>query len=238
MDLDKISVVILAAGLGTRLKNFRGGKTDKVLLEINGTPMIIKQIEQLIGWGLSANNVICVTNPDLNESIKQVVQKKFGAKVKYVIQPKPLGIAHAFSYSQDLISSEYVLLVLGDNFFEKNPFLNSRMNNEVISNIFTKRVQNPKDFGVIEVSANKIVSLEEKPENPSSDLAVVGLYLYKSEIFNRINMLEPSDRGEYEITDLNRSLISNGGIAYHEIEGWWIDAGTPDRIIDLEKRMP
>ena len=79
--------------------------------------------------------------------------------------------------------------------------------------------------------------LEEKPHNPSSDLAVVGLYLYKSEIFNRINMLEPSNRGEYEITDLNRSLITSGGIDYHEIEGWWIDAGTPDRIIDLEKRM-
>ena len=118
MNLDKNSVVFLAGGLGSRLKNFRGGNTSKVLLEINGVPMIIKQIEQLISWGLSANNVICVTNPDLNESIEQVVQKKFDAKVKYVIQPKPLGIAHAFSYSQDLISCEYVLLVLGDNFFE------------------------------------------------------------------------------------------------------------------------
>ena len=126
---------------------------------------------------------------------------------------------------------------LGDNFFEKNPFLTSRLNNEVVSNIFTKRVHNPQDFGVIEVSGDKVISLEEKPLTPSSDLAVVGLYLYKSEIFNKINVLEPSNRGEYEITDLNRSLITSGGIVYHEIEGWWIDAGTPDRIIDLEKRM-
>ena len=237
MNLDKISVVILAAGLGTRLRNFRGRKTNKILLEINGTPMIVKQIEQLTSWGFSANNIVCVTNPDIHESIEEVVHEQFGSEVKYVIQPEPLGIAHAFSYSKDLISSEYVLLVLGDNFFEKNPFITSRLNTEVISNIFTKRVQNPQDFGVIEVSGDKIISLEEKPQNPLSDLAVVGLYLYKSEIFNRINMLEPSNRGEYEITDLNRSLITSGGIDYHEIEGWWIDAGTPDRIIDLEKRM-
>jgi len=237
MNLDKISVVILAAGLGTRLINFRGGKTNKILLEINGTPMIVKQIEQLMNWGFSTNNIICITNPDIHESIEKVVQEQFGSEVKYAIQPEPLGIAHAFSYSKDLISSEHVLLVLGDNFFEKNPFVNSKMNNEVISNIFTKRVHNPQDFGVIEVSGDNIISLEEKPRIPSSDLAVVGLYLYKSEIFNRFDMLEPSNRGEYEITDLNRSLIRGGGIVYHEIQGWWIDAGTPDRIIDLEKRM-
>ena len=111
MNLDKISVVILAAGLGTRLSNFRGGKTNKILLEINGTPMIVKQIEQLTSWGFSTNNIVCVTNPEIHESIEEVVHEQFGSEVKYVIQPEPLGIAHAFSYSKDLISSEYVLLV-------------------------------------------------------------------------------------------------------------------------------
>ena len=237
MNLNKISVVILAGGLGTRLKDFRGSNTEKVLLKINGIPMISKQIEQVINWGFGVKNIVCVTNPNIHDSIREVTTTKFGPGIKYVIQPEPLGIAHAFSFAENEISSDQVLLVLGDNFFEKNPFHEKDIFSNDSSSIFIKSVENPKDFGVAEVSENRIVSLEEKPENPKSDFAVVGLYLYSSDIFSKIKTLEPSARGEFEITDLNRQLIDDEVLDYHKIDGWWIDAGTPDRIEALESKI-
>jgi len=237
MNLNKISVVILAGGLGTRLKDFRGRNTEKVLLKINGIPMISKQIEQVINWGFRIENIVCVTNPNIHDSIIEVTTTKFGPGIKYVIQPEPLGIAHAFSFAENKISSDQVLLVLGDNFFEKNPFHEKDIFSNDSSSIFIKSVENPKDFGVAEVSGNKIVSLEEKPKNPKSNFAVVGLYLYSAEIFSKIKTLEPSARGEFEITDLNSQLIDDKVLNYHKIDGWWIDAGTPERIEALESKI-
>ncbi len=237
MNLNKISIVILAGGLGTRLKDFRGANTEKVLLEINGIPMIIKQVQQVLDWGFNIDNIVCVTNPNIHDSIQKVNRDKFGSRIKYVTQPEQLGIAHAFSFAEDKISSEQILLVLGDNFFEKNPFQKKEMESEDISNIFIKSVENPEDFGVAEVEGSRIVSLEEKPVNPKSNLAVVGLYLYKSDIFSKIKTLKPSERGELEITDLNNKLVEEGGLSYHEIDGWWIDAGTPERIVELESKI-
>ena len=237
MNLNKISVVILAGGLGTRLKDFRGKNTEKVLLKINGIPMISKQIEQVINWGFGIENIVCVTNPNIHDSIREVTTTKFGPGIKYVIQPEPLGIAHAFSFAENKISSDQVLLVLGDNFFEKNPFKEKNIFSNDSSSIFIKSVENPKDFGVAEVSGNRIVSLEEKPENPKSNFAVAGLYLYRSNIFSKIKTLEPSARGEFEITDLNSQLIDDEDLNYHKIDGWWIDAGTPERIEELEAKI-
>ena len=237
MNLNKISVVILAGGLGTRLKDFRGKNTEKVLLKINGIPMISKQIEQVINWGFGIENIVCITNPNIHDSIREVTTTKFGPGIKYVIQPEPLGIAHAFSFAENKISSDQVLLVLGDNFFEKNPFHEKNIFSNDSSSIFIKSVENPKDFGVAEVSGNRIVSLEEKPENPKSNFAVAGLYLYRSNIFTKIKTLEPSARGEFEITDLNSQLIDDEDLNYHKIDGWWIDAGTPERIEELEAKI-
>ena len=237
MNLNKISVVILAGGLGTRLKDFRGKNTDKVLLKINGIPMISKQIEQVINWGFGIENIVCVTNPNIHDSIREVTTTKFGPGIKYVIQPEPLGIAHAFSFAENKIYSDQVLLVLGDNFFEKNPFHEKNIFSNDSSSIFIKSVENPKDFGVAEVSGNRIVSLEEKPENPKSNFAVAGLYLYRSNIFTKIKTLEPSARGEFEITDLNSQLIDDEELNYYKIDGWWIDAGTPERIEELEAKI-
>ena len=260
MNLNKISVVILAGGLGTRLKDFRGKNTEKVLLKINGIPMISKQIEQVINWGFGIENIVCITNPNIHDSIREVTTTKFGPGIKYVIQPEPLGIAHAFSFAENKIYSDQVLLVLGDNFFEKNPFHEKVNFSDGLYSIFIKSVENPKDFGVAEVSenrivsleekpenpkdfgvaevsGNRIVSLEEKPENPKSNFAVAGLYLYRSDIFSKIKTLEPSARGEFEITDLNSQLIDDEELNYYKIDGWWIDAGTPERIEELEAKI-
>ena len=100
-----------------------------------------------------------------------------------------------------------------------------------------KGVSSPQDFGVAEVEMGNVINIDEKPEKPKTNLAVVGLYVYSSDVFNRIKKLKPSNRGEFEITDLNKLYIDESSLKATEIKGWWIDAGTPERIIELEKHI-
>jgi glucose-1-phosphate thymidylyltransferase len=133
------------------------------------------------------------------------------------------------------------LFILGDNFFENNPTNNLDID-ELINNkgahIFSYTVDNPEEFGVAELdSENNVVSIEEKPRNPKSNKAVVGVYIYDDTVMNKIKTLKPSERGEYEVTDLNNLYIQDGKCKNVTINGWWIDAGTPDRIIELESKL-
>jgi len=135
-----------------------------------------------------------------------------------------------------------IIFVLGDNFFGKNPIEN--INFEELfrlgknSIIFTKEVINPEEFGVaITDSENKVIQIEEKPKEPKSNNAVVGLYIFDSTCMKKIDELKPSDRGEYEITDLINLYINEGNCSSINLDTWWIDAGTPERIIDLEEKL-
>jgi glucose-1-phosphate thymidylyltransferase len=106
------------------------------------------------------------------------------------------------------------------------------------SHIFSHKVENPEEFGVAEFdSNNNVISIEEKPENPKSNQAVVGIYIYDDTVMDKIGTLKPSNRGEYEVTDLNNLYIQDGKCKNVTIDGWWIDAGTPDRIIELEGKL-
>ena len=106
------------------------------------------------------------------------------------------------------------------------------------SYIFSHKVENPEEFGVAELdSNNNVISIEEKPENPKSNQAVVGIYIYDDTVMDKIATLKPSNRGEYEVTDLNNLYIQDGKCKNVTINGWWIDAGTPDRIIELERKL-
>ena len=229
------SIVIAAGGLGTRLSDFRGEDTNKVLLEINGVPMIIQQINQLQEWGLDISKIICITNPLLHDLIQNTVRSYFSKDIKYVVQPEPLGIAHALSFAEENLTTDRLIFILGDNFFEINPLKDLEINNLGGANVFLKGVSSPQDFGVAEVEMGNVINIDEKPEKPKTNLAVVGLYVYSSDVFNRIKRLKPSNRGEFEITDLNKLYIDESSLKATEIKGWWIDAGTPERIIELEK---
>jgi len=236
-----IKCVIAAGGLGTRLKNFRNSDTTKMLLDVNGIPMINRQINQLIEWGLE--EFVVITNPEFESITKDVVKTNFqDTKIDFVIQEKQEGISHALLQAEPFLKdNNSTVFVLGDNFFEFNPLarINFDIENfEKGSYIFTYEVDNPSDFGVAVLdSTGNPISIEEKPENPKSNKAIVGLYIYDNTVIQKIKTLQPSERGEYEITDLNNLYIKESDCMNVEINGWWIDAGTPERIEELESKL-
>ena len=233
-----IKCVIAAGGLGTRLQGFRDNDKTKVLLEVNKVPMINQQINQLNQWGVE--EFVIITNPNFDSLIKEVTSKAFPKlTINYSIQDNPKGISHALSKAEQYIDAgDVVIFVLGDNFFEGNLIKNIDFNNfrnEGGCIIFTTRVTNPNEFGVASVDElGNVIHIEEKPEKPKSNLAVVGLYVFDSFAMDNITKLSPSSRGEYEITDLINIYIDEKKCTNVEFEGWWVDAGTPDRIIELE----
>ena len=232
--MQEICAVIAAGGLGTRLKNYKNNFSTKVLIEIGGKSMISSQVSQISSWGIK--NFVIITNPDFDLMIKEDVVKNHPDKnIKFVIQEKPLGIAHALLQSEKLVENySKILFVLGDNFFGENPMLKLE-NQNIESMIFLKKVLNPNEFGVAKILDNKLIDIEEKPDNPSSDLAVVGLYLYSLNCFELIKKLNFSQRGELEISDLNNELIKTNSIQFEILDSWWIDAGTEERIEELKK---
>jgi len=239
--VNNIKTVIAAGGLGTRLQGFRGNDSTKILLEVDGKPMIIRQIEQLIDWGL--DNFIIITNPSFDELIKDVITSYFPEKnISFTIQHEQKGISHALMCAEKyVLPGDTVFFILGDNFFENNPAENIKMEDLAKNkgaHIFSYKVENPQEFGVAEFdSENNVISIEEKPMKPKSKQAVVGIYIYDDSVMDKIKTLKPSERGEYEVTDLNNLYIKDGKCKNVTIDGWWIDAGTPDRIIDLEEKL-
>lgn len=232
--MQEICAVIAAGGLGTRLKNYKNNFSTKVLIEIGGKSMISSQVSQISSWGIK--NFVIITNPDFDLMIKEDVVKNHAEKnIKFIIQEKPLGIAHALLQAEKLVEGySKLLFVLGDNFFGENPMLKLE-NRNIESMIFLKKVLNPNEFGVAKILNNNLIDIEEKPDNPSSDLAVVGLYLYSLNCFELIKKLNFSQRGELEISDLNNELIKTNSMQFEILDSWWIDAGTEERIEELKK---
>ena len=237
----KIKTVIAAGGLGTRLIGYKGNDKTKVLLEVNGAPMINQQIHQLTSWGL--NDFTIITNPAYDKLIKNVTSElTSNISLNFEVQDKPLGISHALSKAKPQIKGdEIIILMLGDNFFGNNPL--KKVDFEKIYNyggchIFSISVPNPSEFGIAEIDfENNVLNIEEKPIEPKSNNAVVGLYVFDKNALNYISKLKPSLRGEYEITDLIEIYINQNLCTHSSIESWWIDAGTPERVKDLENKL-
>ena len=235
--MKKISAVIAAAGLGTRLKDYKDNSHTKVLIKIRQSSMISEQINQLSGWGIE--RFIIIANPEFYSLIKDDIDVNHADKdINYAIQEKPLGIAHALLQSKDLIeNNSKILFILGDNFFGENPIIDLDINKINNSVLYLKEVDNPEEFGVAQVEGEKIINIVEKPKDPTSNLAVVGIYLYSYNCFELISKLEFSKRGELEITDLNNLLIQKSSVDYKILKSWWIDAGTEERIESLKKLL-
>ena len=234
--MSKIYTVIAAGGLGKRLQDYGNNKKTKMLLEINGQSMIVKQLNQLISWDL--DNFIVITNPKYDKLIKDELSKNMpDLKIEYSLQDQQLGVAHALLQAENLVPSDAkILYILGDNFFEFNPLIDFDISKSKAS-IFLTQVSNPEEFGVIEIVEDKIKSIQEKPLNPRSDYIAVGLYLFDNLCFEYIKSIQKSDRGEYEITSLIEKYLDNNDLNFQFTSGWWIDAGTPEAIETIEKLL-
>lgn len=228
--------IILAAGAGTRLYP-ASLPISKILLPIYDKPMIYYPLSTLMLAGI--RDVLIITNEaDYDNFVKLLGDgSKLGMNIYYKIQYAQRGIADALLVGEDFISNDSVALILGDNIFHGFGF-STLMKNSIKSNmgatVFGYRVKDPERFGVVEFDNNKkVISLEEKPKYPKSNYAVTGLYFYDKNVCDYARLLKPSDRGELEITDLNKIYLEKG-LLNVEILGRgfaWLDTGTHDSML-------
>jgi len=228
--------IILAAGAGTRLYP-ASQPISKILLPIYDKPMIYYPLSTLMLAGI--RDILIITNESDYDNFVKVLGdgSQFGIKLSYKIQYVQKGIADAFIIAEDFIQGEPCALILGDNIFHGHGF-STIMKNALDKNegatIFGYTVKDPERFGVVEFDENKkVISLEEKPKNPKSDYAVVGLYFYDENVCDYAKQLEPSARGELEITDLNKVYLKYNKLSV-EILGrgfTWLDTGTHDSML-------
>jgi len=225
--------VILAGGLGTRL--FPLTKiTNKHLLPVHDRPMIYYPIQTLINAGI--DDIMIVTGGNSAGDFLRLLGngKEFGLKhLNYTYQEGEGGIADALGLVEHFADDQPVCVVLGDNVIESNirSAADEYREEGKGAKILLKRVTDPQRFGVPELDGDKVLQIEEKPQDPKSDFAVIGIYFYDSTVFDVIRTLVPSGRGELEITDVNNHYIRRGEMTWNELDGWWTDAGTFESLL-------
>lgn len=228
--------IILAGGSGTRLHPITTG-TSKQLLPVYDKPMVYYPLSTLIHAGI--RDVLIITTPTDLPSFRRLLGdgSQFGISLTFAVQPSPNGLAEAFKIGRDHIGNEPVALILGDNLFH-GPMLGSqldRFNSIQGGTIFAYWIADPRPYGVVEFDARrKVISIEEKPKSPKSNYAVPGLYFYDNEVVDIAASLPMSDRGEYEITDINRVYMEQGRLSVEILPRGtaWLDTGTFDSMID------
>jgi glucose-1-phosphate thymidylyltransferase len=225
--------VILAGGLGTRLYPLTK-VTNKHLLPVYDKPMIYYPLQTLINAGI--DDILIVTGGNNAGDFLRLLGngKEFGLKhINYTYQEGEGGIAQALGLAEFFSAGEKICVVLGDNIIEKNicKAVESFQRQKEGAKILLKEVPDPHRFGVPELEGDRIVRIEEKPKQPKSKYAVIGIYFYDPNVFEIIKTLKPSQRGELEITDVNNQYIEKGLMTYDILEGWWTDAGTFDSLL-------
>jgi glucose-1-phosphate thymidylyltransferase len=225
--------VILAGGLGTRLYPLTK-VTNKHLLPVFDKPMIYYPIQTLINAGI--DDILIVTGGNNAGDFLRLVGngKEFGLKhINYTYQEGEGGIAEALGLAEFFAAGDKICVVLGDNIIEKNirKGVEAFRKQKEGAKVLLKEVPDPQRFGVPELKGDKIAKIEEKPKNPKSNYAVVGIYFYDQTVFDFIKTLKPSNRGEMEITDVNNRYIEKGLMTWDLLEGWWTDAGTFESLL-------
>jgi glucose-1-phosphate thymidylyltransferase len=225
--------VILAGGLGTRL--FPLTKiTNKHLLPVHDRPMIYYPIQTLINAGI--DDIMIVTGGNSAGDFLRLLGngKEFGLKhLNYTYQEGEGGIADALSLVEHFADEQPICVVLGDNVIERNirAAADEYRQQGKGAKILLKKVPDPQRFGVPELNGKNVLQIEEKPQSPKSDFAVIGIYFYDATVFDVIRTLVPSGRGELEITDVNNHYIKRGEMTWNELDGWWTDAGTFESLL-------
>lgn len=220
--------IILAGWRGTRLSPLTR-VTNKHLLPVYNQPMIYYPIQTMLSAGIV--DIMIITGPESAGDFMSLLGsgKEMGAKFTYRIQDESGGIAQALSLAEDFSNGERIAVMLGDNIFSENLSAPIRKfaKSKAGACLFLKDVPDPQRFGVAELAGGRIISIEEKPKAPKSHLAVTGLYLYDAKtVFGIVKTLEPSTRGELEITDVNNYFVDRKDAEFHVLDGEWSDAGT------------
>ena len=225
--------VVLAGGLGSRLKPLTS-VTNKHLLPVFNQPMIYYPIQTLVNAGIT--DIMIVTGGNSAGDFLKLLGngKAFGLKhLNYTYQEGEGGIAAALSLVEHFAGGDPICVVLGDNIIQGNIRAAADAYREQGhgAKILLKRVPDPQRFGVPQLDGKRVVQIEEKPQQPKSEYAVIGIYMYDARVFEIIRTLKPSGRGELEITDVNNAYIERGEMTWDELEGWWSDAGTFESLL-------
>lgn len=225
--------VVLAGGLGTRLRPLTA-VTNKHLLPVYDQPMIYYPIQTLVNAGI--NDIMIVTGGNSAGDFLKLLGngRAFGLKhINYTYQEGEGGIAEALSLVEHFAAGDPVCVVLGDNIIEGSirEAVSAYRHQGGGAKILLKKVPDPQRFGVPELDGARVLRIEEKPAQPKSEYAVIGIYMYDHDVFDIIRTLEPSERNELEITDVNNIYIERGEMTWDELEGWWTDAGTFESLL-------
>ena len=225
--------IVLAGGLGTRLRPLTS-VTNKHLLSVYNQPMIYFPIQTLVNAGVT--DIMIVTGGNSAGDFLKLLGngKAFGLKhLNYAYQEGEGGIAAALSLVEHFAAGDSICVVLGDNIIQGNIRAAADAYREQGrgAKILLKKVSDPQRFGVPLLDGPRVVRIEEKPRQPKSEYAVIGIYMYDGAVFDIIRTLKPSGRGELEITDVNNAYIDRGEMTWDELEGWWTDAGTFESLL-------
>lgn len=234
--------VVLAGGTGSRLRPLTK-VTNKHLLPVGRKPMIYYPIEKLTGIGIQ--EILIVTGVEHMGDVVGLLGsgREFGCRFTYKVQDEAGGIAQALGLAENFANGQSLAVILGDNIFQGSlkghaeQFLAQKQG----ARLLLKEVSDPERFGVVEIRDGNVVGIEEKPTQPKSNYAIIGVYFYDSMVFDIIRTLEPSARGELEITDVNNAYVRQRQLTSAVLDGWWTDAGTFESLIrasELVQREP
>jgi glucose-1-phosphate thymidylyltransferase len=231
-----LKALITSGGKGTRLRPITHTQ-NKHLIPIANKPILNYAIEAVIAAGIS--EIAIVINSD-NTTVPEAIGngKKWGVQIEYIRQDAPLGLAHVVKISQNFLKNDPFIFYLGDNMVigGVKRFIERFTKDKTNCHLTLAKVPDPSRFGVPEIIDNRIVNVVEKPSSPKSSYAIAGIYLYDDSIFEAVNSIKPSLRGELEISDAHQYLIEQGyKITFSEITGWWKDTGKPSDLLEANR---